>query len=149
MQQDVSPYYTAHVKLYLILAERRTEKTCCWRTFMKHFEGGFAVFFSNKLASLSYQLYRFIDPGASGRFLNFKEFQTSSFSLMENSFIRIISTLIDTFPPPLFYHWKSTSSPEENNFIHWLHLILHSTVERVSRGATSFIFLSAGCKSTD
>lgn len=51
--------------------------------------------------------------------------------------------------PASLYHWRSTSSPEENNFIHWLHLILLSSVEGVCRGATSCIFLSAGCKSTD
>lgn len=41
--------------------------------------------------------------------------------------------LIWSIPPPSAsrYHWRSTSSPEENNFIHWLHLILHSTVKRV------------------
>lgn len=54
--------------------------------------------------------------------------------------VRVVSALIDISSPPP-YHWRSTSSPEENNFIHWLHLILHLPVRGVSRGATSCKFL--------
>lgn len=64
---------------------------------------------------------------------------------MQKFFITIIPTLIDTTTPASPHHWRSTSSPEENNFIHWLHLILQSTVERVCRGGqqASYSFLQA------
>lgn len=107
---------------------------------------GFLLWFSsNWLTPLSYQLYRYIDPPKSCRFFSsssLRNFRHHHFFYC-NIFIIIFSSTAS------LYHWRSTSSPEENNFIHWLHLILHSTVERVCRGATSFIFLSADSNSTD
>lgn len=123
---------------------------CCW-IFIAHFEGDFAVFFpptSCLSSAINYIGILIPEPIADSK--NFKEFQTLLFSLMQNSFITIISTLIDTFPPASLYHWKSTSSPEENNFIHWLHLILHSTVERVCVGGQQalYSFLQAASQQT-
>lgn len=91
---------------------------------------GFFSVFSNWLAPLSYQLYRYIDLRASCRFFSIKDFIV--FPVAE--FLHHNCFYFDWYVPPAsLYHWRSPS-PEENNFIHWLHLILHSTVERVCRG---------------
>lgn len=65
-----------------------------------------------------------------------------------NFFIAVISSLIDTISPPLSTIGGLLHHRGENNFIHWLHLILRSAVERKCAAGQQAVFLSAGCKST-
>lgn len=105
--------------------------------------------FSIWLSSLSYQIYRHIDAQASCGYFNTETYQTqSSFSVPE--FLYYDFFLIWLISPPL------PSVPLEVYFItggKQFHPLAppHSPFdcgESMCRGATSFIFPSAGCKST-
>lgn len=101
---------------------------------------GLAAFFSICLPPphLSIiQIYILIHEGAADSTI-FKNFWLHHFfgciSLSQLFLLWLIPS------PTSPYYWRSTSSPEENNFIHWLHLILHSTVERVCVGGQQALY---------